>query len=548
MGSFNFIDEELRNKFNRLWYDKVDRLATFVFGAADGMSKADARANLGPYSDALVTATDSTTARSLANRWADVINIKDFGAKGDGITDDAAAIQAAINAAEAKGGGIVFMPAGVYILTSTLTIDSPGVILEGEGYGDRPTSVGSIELRVSHSSGAGIRLIEPRTVLRAFHLSATSARRDGAEGLNFGIRIEGKDVVGGNSLIQNLLLERVSVTEQPNSGIILIGDISSSALIQVASNNNKKHGFQLDNGSATSRTNKSRPFILKMSMCRAIDNGGHGILAGTEADGAGGPMLRLQLDNFESFRNATDATKRLSAHDSRLFLESSVINESAFGANNVIGGIAVAGRHIGIARCRFIDILNTSEAIRLFNVSGFSTHGVDIRNFRITATSPLNPAIVVDSGVAGIKVNQIDTASITRLITGGVSKTEIRYDGNVATKEIQSPAVATINDDNAASFEFSTVGSSAIALISVGVAEAAIVHLRVGSSIFCTVMTSYGATWTATTGALTGTTGTDTNWTVSVHTDNKFYIENRRGGVRVVSITFLSGAAGALLI
>lgn len=51
-----------------------------------------------------------------------VFNIKDaqFGAVGDGIVDDTAAIQAAIDAADAGGGGIVFFPAGTYRVTSSL--------------------------------------------------------------------------------------------------------------------------------------------------------------------------------------------------------------------------------------------------------------------------------------------------------------------------------------------------------------------------------------------------------------------------------------------
>lgn len=56
-------------------------------------------------------------------------NVKDYGAKGDGATNDTAACQAAINAAAASGNGTVFFSAGTYILGSDLSVGSNITIL-----------------------------------------------------------------------------------------------------------------------------------------------------------------------------------------------------------------------------------------------------------------------------------------------------------------------------------------------------------------------------------------------------------------------------------
>lgn len=78
--------------------------------------------------DALVKSSGSNTARSLANRFADVVNVKDFGAVGDGIADDTSAIQNAINS-NAKN---IYVPSGIYNYSSQLTISST-LRLFGEG-------------------------------------------------------------------------------------------------------------------------------------------------------------------------------------------------------------------------------------------------------------------------------------------------------------------------------------------------------------------------------------------------------------------------------
>ncbi len=46
------------------------------------------------------------------------LSVADFGATGDGITDDTAAIQSAVNQLQSHGGGILRVPAGTYLLNS----------------------------------------------------------------------------------------------------------------------------------------------------------------------------------------------------------------------------------------------------------------------------------------------------------------------------------------------------------------------------------------------------------------------------------------------
>ena len=74
--------------------------------------------------------------RTVQTRLQDYVSVKDFGAKGDGATNDTAAIQAAIASAQTYAGGSnVFFPAGNYLISSTLNIASSSVQLVGEGRG-----------------------------------------------------------------------------------------------------------------------------------------------------------------------------------------------------------------------------------------------------------------------------------------------------------------------------------------------------------------------------------------------------------------------------
>lgn len=77
--------------------------------------------------------------RAITLKLAESFSVKDFGAVGDGVTDDTAAIQAALNAAEASGSSVnvpqpwqseVIFPSGNYLITDTLDVPR-GIVLRG---------------------------------------------------------------------------------------------------------------------------------------------------------------------------------------------------------------------------------------------------------------------------------------------------------------------------------------------------------------------------------------------------------------------------------
>lgn len=67
------------------------------------------------------------TARAATN---DVFPVRDFGARGDGQTDDTAAFQTALNAAGSAGGGVVYAARGNYFFAGHLVVP-PAVTLKG---------------------------------------------------------------------------------------------------------------------------------------------------------------------------------------------------------------------------------------------------------------------------------------------------------------------------------------------------------------------------------------------------------------------------------
>ena len=79
------------------------------------------------------------TTTTPAAGYMTMLNVLDYGAKGDSVTDDTNAIKAAIAAAAAAGvsgrGVSLWFPAGIYLISSTLAITQNNIRLMGAGQG-----------------------------------------------------------------------------------------------------------------------------------------------------------------------------------------------------------------------------------------------------------------------------------------------------------------------------------------------------------------------------------------------------------------------------
>ena len=74
-------------------------------------------------------------AAQVANIGTEIVSVKDFGAVGDGVTDDSGAIRAALDYINSIGGGTVFLPKGTYRRpdTSQRFYVYSNTTIEGEG-------------------------------------------------------------------------------------------------------------------------------------------------------------------------------------------------------------------------------------------------------------------------------------------------------------------------------------------------------------------------------------------------------------------------------
>jgi hypothetical protein len=505
-------------------------------------------------------------AYPVCEKLEQTVSVKDFGAVGDGVTDDTAAIQSAIDwiGGQSPAGGIVFMPKGLYLTSATLDLEYFNVRLVGEATGVNHNTGSTVEqdgatqIIGGHVNGAVVRIWYRGCSVENLVVSSTATRRAATSGTNvYGIWVETVDSSSGNSNGPwRILIDRVHVTKQPSHGIVMIGNLVNSAVMLSDIDNCYGHGLVLSDGTITSRSNKTRPGQINLFSIRSSRTGGCAFKFGELGGALTDFPYRISSNNLECFQNLTEAVFKPTGNEGCItaFVENSSFDACATGGFNANNGINISGTFNLVTNHRFIQCEPYAAYVSDYG-SSYRTTDITFKCLYINNTEQsagyYDPAIYVsDPAIRNISVDATSYFGIidtwidisTSQQTYYKSDRDITFLGTV-TSSPRAWRPITLNDNQAAYFtldsnklQFSTLIVSPNAAAS----EYGSVAYRVNSaSAFCAVL--YGsANFAATTGALTGTTGVDGDLTISSDASNaRIYIENRTGDIRTYVISNL---------
>jgi hypothetical protein len=259
----------------------------------------------------------SSVSRTGQSKYSDVVNVKDFGAVGDGVTDDRAAIQAAIDTTLR-----VYIPTGTYRLGSALGFYYSGQMITGDGRTKSVFLVDNLNYSFNMNDTAvlvftvnepgptlrdlGIKFVQPVSSNRALlfpyppAIYAQSVPRFTIQNCRITQGMGGIDMRGnsGGATIEGLEMSCY------NYGIQIDGSLDTVRIIrmqywpfEIAGTANESIFFDTNNRGVVS----GRCDDLKINSCLFI-NGGIQVELQTTASGTTfGAITDTDFDNFASY-------------------------------------------------------------------------------------------------------------------------------------------------------------------------------------------------------------------------------------------------------
>jgi len=343
-------------------------------------------------------------------KLAQTVNVTDFGAVGDGVTDDTAAIQAAIDSISGQNGVVNLF--GTHLVSSPIISTKFGITIQGGG-------IGQSELLASHLTGPVIQFRKSYSTIVGVRISATSARSSAAYNTsNCGILLGDYDwtnptATAGASGVWSRV-QQCNVRDQPGHGILI--NVGGARIIQNSVTGNKGHGIYVDDGTSigVAPSVLGFPGWAEIIQNRTDDSGGHGICVGNPTSAAQ-PPYRIRVSNNDVAFNATDAAVRNTNH--QIYIVAEQVFTDLNGINAVSsGGVFVAGRNHIHFNNRFL--VPAAPVYHVGEIATFSTAGISIEDFRVSGAA-VNPAVSIDAALTsldGVRVRCDYNANITNIV------------------------------------------------------------------------------------------------------------------------------------
>jgi hypothetical protein len=368
----------------------------------------------------LVQATGSTTARSLANRFADVVNVKDFGAVGDGVADDTAAIQNAVNYCATAFIRNLFFPNGTYNVSSQILIRQGAVTTSSASGSDIHFMPDNAKFTIYSPAGATIKATA--VMQSVFKFNPTTVSGVGTYA-NFyseinGLKIDGNNLAGIGIFIKEAMHVKIVsnaiynvATGIYNEGYavhdILKNVIRANTCISYSNTGGDSHYEHNDLYINTNGTGfLLKPFASSNLLLRNTFTPTDTSIVNTNtraieirADAVGDDVKKMGA--IKIIANCFDGVRY-------------GVYARGFSASiRNITGVEVASNYIGAA-----NVSTTCDLINIANVSGFNIHDNDIT---VGLGEPIvnSLGILYDSSNCNIHDNSINGCYDDGLILDG---------------------------------------------------------------------------------------------------------------------------------
>jgi hypothetical protein len=303
-----------------------------------------------------------------------VTNVKDYGAKGDGVTNDTATINLAI--AGLAAGGILYFPPGRYMTNGGHVIDKPCTII---GAGRHQTYNSSSQLYLINGSNADMMTIaKDHTTVRDMTLYGNSANQTGtSNGLVLSLTVA----------TNYFVFDNVWVDSFKGDGFVFQGPSTtlSGIVSKCESRLNTNYGMKF-NGSASD---------IIVSDCYVDQNVQSGIYISASD---------ISLSNCHIWGNGTGSTGYL---DGITFVSSAgcrIVNSYIEGNHNGAGIRFATGSLFGhiISGCDIWD--NGYQGIYAFTAQRIIISGNQIRHNNYKSASGINGAGIALDACTGFSI------------------------------------------------------------------------------------------------------------------------------------------------